>query len=682
MRHLPTIVSLPAIITFSLGLGSPLPATAQERSARDPDRPEERVQGERPLAPEEVEFHDGVATIPDRETFKKLSFQGEVRVDTYLNDLEHVKFQIENAGTDKAQLYFMNTKTHQGHPRFMQAIGLRRGRGGPRAQGPPEVQGGGRQMRGALTYRPRVRSPSGEAGLYTFDFQPNDAFSAELLKFAQDILLEKAPVLRGRLGYHPLERSRERYQRDKEEFEKAGIAVYLDKDLAMDFAYLPLNTGVAFGRLREMGLGELPGPRDVVLCSTLPNGLPRVAGIITAARQTPLSHVNLRAIQDKVPNAFILRASENPEIKPLIGKFVYYKVAADGYEIREATSAEVDAHFAELRPAEKIVPKRDLTVTEVKRLDDIAFGDSPIFGVKTANLASMRSFGLPAGTVPDGFGIPFYFYDAFMKHNGFYKKAESIIANPEAQNDKGRQEAELARFRELLREGSLPDSLMAALADLQKSFPKGASIRCRSSTNNEDLPGFSGAGLYDSVTHHPTEGHLAKSIKEVFASVWNSRAFEEREFYRIDHLATAMGVIVHENFTDERANGVAVTDDVLYQTHGNYYLNTQVGEDLVTNPEEQSIPEEILLGWWSDDGHEVKQYSNRTKLEERVLQTEDLNQLRKGLTKIHGKFAKLYGVDRDAPGFAMEIEYKITKAGALSIKQARPWVFASKKKTP
>jgi phosphoenolpyruvate synthase/pyruvate phosphate dikinase len=164
----------------------------------------------------------------------------------------------------------------------------------------------------------------------------------------------------------------------------------------------------------------------------------------------------------------------------------------------------------------------------------------------------------------------------------------------------------------------------------------------------------------------------------VFASVWNSRAFEEREFYRIDHFATAMGVLVHPNFKDERANGVAVTEDVLYQTHGNYYLNSQVGEDLVTNPEGLSIPEEVLLGWWSDEGQEVRQYSNRTKGEERVLRVEDLSLLRKCLAKIHGKFAKLYGVDPDAPGFAMEIEFKVTKAGTLAIKQARPWAYASK----
>jgi hypothetical protein len=234
------------------------------------------------------------------------------------------------------------------------------------------------------------------------------------------------------------------------------------------------------------------------------------------------------------------------------------------------------------------------------------------------------------------------------------------------------------RLRGLVLGGTMPDWMMEALARLATSFPEGTPIRCRSSTNNEDLPGFSGAGLYESVTHDPAEGHISSSIKEVFASLWTARAFEERDFYRIDHLVTAMGVLVHPSVKDERANGVAVTSDILYQTHGNYYLNAQVGEDLVTNPEAASIPEEILLGWWPGDGFEVMQSSNRTREGERILANEHLDLLRKCLTRIHARFAKLYGVDREAPGFAMEIEFKITRDGTLGIKQARPWVFAGK----
>ena len=42
-----------------------------------------------------------------------------------------------------------------------------------------------------------------------------------------------------------------------------------------------------------------------MIYEALPNELPRVAGIISTVPQTPLSHVNLRAVQDGMPNAFI-----------------------------------------------------------------------------------------------------------------------------------------------------------------------------------------------------------------------------------------------------------------------------------------------------------------------------------------------------------------------------------------
>ena len=133
----------------------------------------------------------------------------------------------------------------------------------------------------------------------------------------------------------------------------------LKNDLYANIGYLPLNQAASYGRLRVLEADERPTIRDIVICKTLPNEMPRVAGIITGVRQTPLSHVNLRAIQDKVPNAFIAEAWENKEIARLIGKYVYYEVNADGFEIREATRREVENHFADLRPTKTQKPKRD-----------------------------------------------------------------------------------------------------------------------------------------------------------------------------------------------------------------------------------------------------------------------------------------------------------------------------------
>ena len=621
------------------------------RGSREPSGPR--------LDPEQVKFKDGAATIPDRETFKKLSYQGtEVRIDTQLIGIEFVKFQIENTHTQNPQLYFMNTETHRSHGSFMGAAGLGRGQG---------------QMRGVLSYRPLSIAPNGEPGVYTFEFNPNDAFPFEEIKLAHDLLVSKMPILKNRLGYCPLWGAIGIYNREKSLYDAAEFPVYFEDDLYANIGYLPLNQAASFGRLRVLETDERPTVRDIVICKTLPNEMPRVAGVITGVRQTPLSHVNLRAIQDKVPNAFIAEAWKSERIAPFIGKYVYYKVNADGFEIREATLKEVETHFADLRPPNTQKPERDLSVTKILPLDDIKFADASGFGVKTANVATLRTFGFSDGTVPNGFGVPFHFYDAFMKHNGFYDKVEAMLKDPEFLNNQDTKTAALKKFRAEIKKGEMPAWMTDALSELHSVFPEGTSLRCRSSTNNEDLPGFSGAGLYDSYTHHPNEGHLSKSIKQVFASLWNYWAFEARDFYRIDHFTTAMGVLVHPHYENEQVNGVAVSDDVVYQTTGNYYLNIQVGEDLVTNPEEQSIPEEILLDWWDSNNYRIVKTSNRTADGGRILTDAYLRELNGYLGMIHNKFSQLYGPASQTKDFAMEIEFKITSDGKISIKQARPW---------
>ena len=609
------------------------------------------------LNPEQVKFTDGTATIPDRETFKKLSYQGtEVLIDTQLMGIEYVKFQVENTNAQNPHFYFMNTKTHRSHGSFMRAAGLERGQG---------------QMRGVLSYRPLSIAPNGELGVYTFEFNPNDAFPFEKIKMVHDLIVSKMPFAKNRLGYCPLWGAIAIYNIEKALYDKADFPVYFEDDLYANIGYLPLNQAESFGKLRMLESKELPTPQDIVICKTLPNEMSRVAGIITGVRQTPLSHVNLRAIQDKVPNAFITKAWENSSIAPLIGKYVYYKVDADGFEIREATEKELESHFASIRPESMQKPERNLSVTEILPLDEISFSDSSIFGVKTANVATLRTFGFPDGTVPNGFGVPFYFYDDFMKSNNLYAKAKSSLLVLDYDSDQKTKETVLKKLRQDIEKGEMPKGMMDALSKLQNTFPEGTPLRCRSSTNNEDLPGFSGAGLYDSFTHQPDEGHLSKSIKQVYASLWNLRAFEAREFFRIDHLSTAMGVLVHPNYENELANGVAVSDDVVYQTEGNYYFNTQVGEDLVTNPEEQSIPEEILTDWWDSKKYRVVQTSNRTTDGKLILSDNDLRQLSFYIGTVHNKFSELY--DSESKDFAMEIEFKITEDGRISIKQARPW---------
>jgi hypothetical protein len=96
---------------------------------------------------------------------------------------------------------------------------------------------------------------------------------------------------------------------------------------------------------------------------------------------------------------------------------------------------------------------------------------------------------------------------------------------------------------------------------------------------------------------------------------------------------------------------------------------------MVTNPEEDSSPEELLLGWYERDGFEIVRPSKEGKDGQSLIGEAHLKQLRDHLGTIHVRFAELYERDPEDLKFAMEIEFKVDRNGILVIKQARPWVF-------
>ena len=152
------------------------------------------------------------------------------------------------------------------------------------------------------------------------------------------------------------------------------IDVVLESEVFADVDYIPFHEAEGYGFFKHMtDLEETPGSRDIVLYDALPNSLPRVGGIMTSVIQTPLSHVNLRAIQDNVPNAYIADPLSIDSISNLLGTYIYYKVENETFEIREATLDEVNAWYEDLRPTEPQIPVRDLSITDIKPLDSIEF---------------------------------------------------------------------------------------------------------------------------------------------------------------------------------------------------------------------------------------------------------------------------------------------------------------------
>ncbi|MDC0600047.1 T9SS type A sorting domain-containing protein [Flavobacteriales bacterium] len=608
-----------------------------------------------------VDFEDGSTSIPDAETFMSLATVNNVGWAPFLDDQLYVKFGILDRDTPEPKVYFINSNTHTVHFGFWGAI---------------DANVIGDDSSGEIVFYPTQINPNGTVGGYSFNFSFGNAYDFEDTQRTYQLLLASMPFLQNNMTHFIGEGDEDDYFNNYAgDYEDSGIEVVLESEVFGDVDYIPLHQAEGYGFFRHMEVDETPGSRDIVLYDALPNSLPRVGGIMTSVIQTPLSHVNLRAIQDNVPNAYIADPLSIDSISSLLGNYIYFKVEQETFQIREATLEEVNAWYEDLRPTEAQVPERDLSITAITPLDDIAFDMSTAFGAKCSNLATMRTFGFPEGTIPDGFGIPFYFYDEFMQFNNFYEEAEVMIDNESFVNDIAFREDRLRDFRDDIKDAPMPAWMLQALQDMHDDFPPGTAVRCRSSTNNEDLPGFSGAGLYTSKTQHLDEGHISKSIKQVYASMWNFRAYEERDFYRVDHFMAAMGVLCHPNFQEEKSNGVGISLDPIYDTQGTFYLNTQVGESLITNPEPNAVPEEILL--YEDAtqgaGYVVLRLSNLVDPGELVMEAEYLDLMREYLGVIHDEFAVLYGVE-DIEGFGMDIEYKVTAQDQLAIKQARPWV--------
>ena len=602
-----------------------------------------------------IAFSDGAVAIPDNETLRALGHN--------VGDKTYLKFLLVHMYTDTPGVYFLNGSTHSTHQAFMEAAGL-------------ELRD---VIAGDMAYHPDLVARDGSRGVYSYSLQGGEfTFSFESRAYA--LLAASLPLLDRNLALYIPGFWRSRYGSELSLIEASRINPLYDADIVPPSGFLALNPGLGYGRLQVRAPGERPHPRDVAIYEVVPNEMSRVAGIITTVPQTPLSHTNLRAVQDGIPNAFIRDVLDATRVTALLGGYVRYEVTEGRWDLRQATPEEVDLHYESSRPAAVQTPERDLSVAGIKPLGEIGFNDWKAFGVKAANIAVLGTLGFPAGTVPDGFAVPFYFYDEFMKAHGFYDDVTAMLADPDFQTDFDVQDDMLDDLRDAIEDAETPQWIVDDLTTMHATYPEGQSLRYRSSTNNEDLPGFNGAGLYDSKTQDPdetVEDGIDKSLKGVFASLWTFRAFTEREFYRIDHLAAAMGVLVHPNYKDELANGVAVSFDPVYGSD-TYYVNTQLGEDLVTNPEAYSVPEEILLR--RSGTYTVLATSNLVEHGQLLMRDEQLRQLREHLEVIHDRFAQLYDPTPGEP-FAMEIEFKITSEDILAIKQARPWVFSAASQT-
>ena len=619
---------------------------------------------------------DGRIYLADRADFDAISHRDNF---PGAPDAREVKFLIMDIDTATPKLYFPDAHKHVYHYDFAtNVLGYTKSL----AAFDRETYFSNlarRNVAGSLIVHESWHPPQGGTpGIIALEFWPSDPVSYPFVQKTYDWVTRSLPGIAIPIAYHPAsETQRTLYRTERALYETArqgGLRVIDSEELSGQTSYSLLNPGVGFGRLILFDAATPITPRDIPIFHSLPNEITRTAGIITEVPQTPLSHINLKAKQNGTPNAYVRAATTDPRLVALLGKHVRFEPGPDDFNIREATAAEVDEHLEALRPKVTQYPASDLTQTAIRPLAALGFLSARAYGAKTANLAEMRKF-LPSGMVPDGFAIPFQFHDSFMRGSGVRGSVEAMLADAGFRTNRALRSVWLKKLRKAIQDAPVSDALLAQVAELQAAFPAGQGIRCRSSTNNEDLEGFSGAGLYDSFTHRPDEGPLIHSVKQVWASLWNDRAYEERDFYRVDHLSVQMAVLVIPNFDAEIANGVGVTKNVIDPNWTGYYVNAQAGESLVTNPDPNAIPEEFLIAELEGPTRYEIQYvtfSNLLPEDRRVLTREQAEALADDMSLIKRHFYPLYG--GDPMTFAMEIEWKVDRRNQLVIKQARPWV--------
>ncbi|HUS67935.1 MAG TPA: PEP/pyruvate-binding domain-containing protein [Kofleriaceae bacterium] len=522
-----------------------------------------------------------------------------------------------------------------------------------------------------------------DPGLVTLEFSAGDTAGADMIVDAFE-RVQGALFDGDQLVYRPVSASQEELLPQIE----ARIPVIRTAEVFQGQTYQPLNQTVGFGTLRFRRLAELEAqpasPTDIVVLDRVPNDISMVSGLVTEEFQTPLAHVNILSKNRGTPNMALRGAWDDPALRALEDELVRLEVGANEFTVAEASTADAEAYWDDLRPDAPLTPEFDLTVTAPVDLDDAARGDAIAIGAKAANLAevaTIRIDGAPIAMPDDPFAIPFSFYDQHMTANGFDADAAEIVADAAAGLSGKELAARLFDLRWRIFRAPMDATARDTLyAEATARWGADARVRFRSSTNVEDLPDFSGAGLYTSAAADLAGGPAAleAAVKVVWASAWNQQAFVERSFYRVDHARVRMGVLVHPAMPDEMANGVAVTINEFAENRPAFYINGQLGEVSVTNPTGLAVPEQLLYyTWYEEPEIEVISRSSLVAAQEdweawpAILTEEELEQLAAYLTAIHEHWRALEPGD---PELAMDVEWKLGPGRQVMIKQARPLV--------
>lgn len=501
---------------------------------------------------------------------------------------------------------------------------------------------------------------------WAVELSAGDNLSAQRIGWMFDCIEDRAGYLT-RLKFRPVSP----LQIERAAQLRGRVPVLGSEALNASVAYQPVVLGIAYGHVRLVrGALDVSGvrPSDIVVCEQVPDQLPPVAGLVTSQLQAPLAHVAVLSRNRNTPDMALRGAIDLEAFQHLEGQLVKLTVASQDYTIEPAHLGEAQAAWASMRPVAVLRPDADL---QVRGLFDVAMLEpaaARYVGAKAAQMGRLSH--IDGLAIAGGFAIPFSAYLDHLRAASLTEEIEAMLADARFARDAGVRAQRLAAVRAALQAHPVDADVLSEVCGRLQDLAVHRPLILRSSTNAEDLEGFNGAGLYESVRvpADPTPEQVADALREVWASVWLQRAFEEREWYRIEHRAVAMGVLVQPYIEEAVATGVAITGNPFKQGLDAVFINTQLNGSTVTGALGDEVPEQYLVATWM--GICEPELISRSSLGQGapILRPEEVVELTTQLMRIHRTLlARGSGIAN-----AMDVEFALTRERAFVILQARP----------
>jgi rifampicin phosphotransferase len=260
------------------------------------------------------------------------------------------------------------------------------------------------------------------------------------------------------------------------------------------------------------------------------------------------------------------------------------------YSLNRATTEDLPKFTS----PEQQIPPADFKTKKLAALGELRKRDSVAYGSKSANLGEMLNSRIPGITIPDGFAVPYHWYDKFMRDNGLDDVVSSLLDENDFVHNPSYRRKKLEELRNSIQNGKFDPQLRTQLVSRWREQLGGRPVFVRSSSNAEDLPNFSGAGLYSSVANVISEEKLIAAVKKVWSSLWNFQGYEARVRNYVSQTDVYMSALVQVGVNMERG-GVMITGDPFDERNRSaVYISAVCGHNskVVDNA---GIPEQILF---------------------------------------------------------------------------------------